>query len=150
LTAERVFLAIWAAAMLLTWPPWFWWVVRSRRIGGHQILPKIPPQAIFAEKRASGGELGKLGGAANCLLVVVTPDELLVTPSFPFDLIAPPRGPIGLVHKVARTKVRASKHQSWRGNVRVEICGATHAVLDLKLREPERFLEALRPPESRR
>lgn len=129
--------------MLLIWPPWLWWVVRSRRAEGHQMMPQIPPNALYAEKRASGGEVGKLGGAANCLLIAVTPDELLVTPTFPFNLIGPPRGPLGLVHKVGRGSVRAAEHHSWRGNVRVEIGGPAQVLLDLKLREPNRFLEAL-------
>lgn len=140
---EHLFLVVWAIGILLIWPPWFWWVIRSRRAGGYQMIPKIPPHAMYAEKRVSGSELGKLGGARNCLLVVLTTDEFVLTPTFPFNLLSPPRGPLGLVHKVSRRNVRASAHRSWRGNVRVELTGASYATIDLKLRDPERFLEAL-------
>lgn len=142
----HLFLAVWVVSILLIWPPWLWWVVSSRRAEGHQMMPQVPADALYAEKQGSGGESGKLAGATNCLLIAVTPDEFVVTPTFPFNLIGPPRGPFGLVHKVARGSVRASEHQSWRGNVRVEITGPTTVLLDLKLREPKRFLEALKLP----
>lgn len=144
--SDHLLLTIWAVGMLVIWPPSLWWVVRSRRAQGFDLMARTPADQIFAEKGASGSEAGKLGGASNCLLVAVTPREFIITPNFPFSLIAAAGGPIGLVHRAPRSAVSASATKSWRGgNVRVEVeKAAKRVVMDLKLRDPHRFLAALR------
>ena len=51
-----------------------------RRKNGKPIFPAIPENAIYVEKRAGAP------WAQRCLLVVVTPEILAVTPTFPFTL----------------------------------------------------------------
>ena len=52
-----------------------------RRRSGKPIFPTIPEDAIYAEKRAGSP------WASRCLLVVVTPEVLAITPTFPFTLL---------------------------------------------------------------
>ena len=62
-----------------------------RRAKGKPVFPKIDPDAQFAEGGCSGrslqGLVSKIGGASNCLLVMVRADRLIVTPQFPFNLM---------------------------------------------------------------
>ena len=51
-----------------------------RRKKGKPIFPEVPPEAIYVEKRAGAP------WASRCLLVVVTPKLLAITPTFPFTL----------------------------------------------------------------
>jgi hypothetical protein len=141
---ERLFLTVWVVGILLTWPPWIWWSIQSRRRGGYPIIPRLPDDALYGEKHASGREHGKFGGARNCLLVAVTRDEFTVAPRFPFNLIAP-RGILGLEYTAPGASVAATQHRGWGGtNVRIFLTtGRKEAVLDLKLRRPEAFIEAL-------
>jgi len=141
---ERIFLTIWAIGLLLTWPPWFWWSIRSRRASGYPIVPQAPVGAIYVEKKASGREHGKFGGASNCLLVAITTDQFMVAPQFPFNLVAP-RGILGLEHTVPKTSITASLQRDWLGaNVRISIANMEKAVvMDLKLRRAEEFLATL-------
>lgn len=54
-------------------------------------LLTTPSQIVFRDKSASGHSLDtwgdRLGGARNCLDVIVTPDELITRISFPFCLL---------------------------------------------------------------
>lgn len=110
--------------------------------------PKFPPRSSvairFEEKMASGRShksiITRLGGARNCLNVVVTGEELWITAMFPFNLNGYfydglHRIPLPLV-------LRASK--SGR-NVLVEFQrpGGTLGVYELRLKDPERFLAVL-------
>ncbi|HEV2082583.1 MAG TPA: hypothetical protein VGR32_09035 [Brevundimonas sp.] len=96
------------------------------------------------DKAASGTERGKWLPASRCLIVAVTRSELCVTLTFPFLMIAPV--PIaGFAHRVALKYVSAEPHQDWNGsNVRLVISGSRPAVLQLRVRDAERLLEALR------
>ncbi len=52
-----------------------------RRSRGKPLFPKVPVDAIYVEKSASGR------WASNCLLVAVTQKALSVVPKFPFNLM---------------------------------------------------------------
>ena len=54
--------------------------VMYRKRKGKPIFPKIPLDSIYVEKRAGAP------WASRCLLVVVTPKLLAITPTFPFTL----------------------------------------------------------------
>jgi hypothetical protein len=144
---ERLFLTVWAIGLLLVWPPWIWWSIQSRRSAGYPIIPRLPSNALYGERAASGREHGKFGGAKNCLLVAVTSGEFIVAPQFPFNLVAP-RGMLGLEHTVRGASIAVTLHRGWGGtNVRIFIpTERKEAVLDLKLRRPEAFIEALGGP----
>lgn len=142
--SEHLFLTIWTIGVLLTWPPWIWWSIHTRRASGYPLIPRAPRDALYSEGMASGREHGKLGGARKCLLVTITRGQFIVTPRFPFNLVAP-RGILGLEHTLPRASVAAALHRGWGGtNVRVSIPSTNEeVVLDLKLRSPDAFLAAL-------
>jgi hypothetical protein len=102
---EDVFLAVWLTGMLLTWPPWIWFSINSRRTRGEPLVPRPPTGAAFCELRASGRAHGTLlGRASNCLMVAIAGDELWITPTFPFNLVAP-YGLMGLEYRIPKRTV---------------------------------------------
>jgi hypothetical protein len=146
---ERTFLVIWAVGMLVTWPPWFSFAVRSRRKRSEPLRPRRPADALYFERGASGSARGWLGGASKALSVAVTPDELWIAPIFPLTLFFP-YGAYGLDHREPKARiVRAEPTRSLRSwNVELELPGRDwrrNAELKLKLKDPEAFLAALRP-----
>ncbi|HEY8573475.1 hypothetical protein [Phenylobacterium sp.] len=121
-----------------------------RRRAGKPIVPKPPNGTTYLEKNASGAShrspLTRLGGASNILMVAVTPAELIVRPKFPFNLMFLPEI-WGLEHAVPRHAVqRAEAKSTWRGRVvLLEIRGKRRdETMELKLRDPDAFLKALR------
>jgi len=98
----KVFLVVWVAGVLVTWPPWIWFSIRSRRVRDEPLVPRPPANAEFCERGASGTARGNIFGSAhNCLQVSVTGGELWITPTFPLNLIAP-YGLMGLEHRTPR------------------------------------------------
>lgn len=77
------FAAVWCIA-------WFSWLLWRRKKSG--IFSDIPSNVIYEEKTASGRShknwYSKIGGAKNCLRLLVTGDELWVTPISPFSALA--------------------------------------------------------------
>ena len=142
----EVFLVVWLIGVLLVWPPWFWMSVRSRRMRGEPIIPRPPATASFCERRASGTLRGTFGGARNCLMVSITGDQLWVTPTFPFNMIAP-HGVMGLEHRIAKADVISlDLRKTWRGHtvtVGFRRLGDRPGLLELKLHDPEGFFAAL-------
>ena len=81
-----------------------WW--RSRK---GLIIPKVTdPEVVFVEKFASGSShkswKTRLGGASNCLTVIVTRSQLAVTTFFPFTALA---GTYDLEHVVPISNITA-------------------------------------------
>ena len=78
-------------------------------------------------------------------MVSVTHGELWITPTFPFNLIAP-YGFLGLEYRVPKSQVlRAEKRKRIFGStVEVELSSAKGTkILNLWLKKPEAFLAAL-------
>ena len=126
----------------LFWIPPVWiaaWItlpVIVRRRRDKPIIPKVPSNALYAERRASGGM------ASNCLIVAVTPETLVVTPRFPFNLMFLPEI-YGLEHNISRADIaQVSAHGSRGSNV--TIACRSGRVLKLKLRDPEAFVATLK------
>lgn len=65
-----------------------------RRSKGKPIFPQIKPDATFGERGCSGrslkGLLSMIGGATNCLMVMVRHQRLVIVPQFPFNLMLLP------------------------------------------------------------
>lgn len=144
---EDVFLAVWLAGMLLIWPPWIWFNINSRRTRGEPLIPRPPTGAAFCELRASGRAHGTLlGRASNCLLVTITGDELWITPTFPFNLIAP-YGLMGLEHRVSRSQVKFVEmgDSLFGASVLIDIPrpNAPSRRVELRLMDHKSFLAAL-------
>ena len=130
-------------------PDWFLWAaigwvtfvillsVLVRKGSGKPIVPRVPADAVFAERRASGRM------ASNCLIVAVTPRTLLITPRFPFNLGFLPEI-YGLEHTIARADLRevSCTGSHWGNNVAVTY-GPQGRRLGLRLHDPAGFVAAL-------
>lgn len=133
----------WVAAVALV-------SVLYRRSKGKAIFADVPDKTLFIEKWTSGRSLRslvtKLGGAHNCLLVVVTQDALVVRPHFPFTLLFLPEV-FGLDCMIPRSAIRRVQMQCGliRKSVAVEFEATPGQAesLELSLRAPEEFQRVL-------
>jgi hypothetical protein len=83
------------------------WIIASiffQKSRGRAIIPKPQANARFVGKGISGKShrdlLTLIGGASNCLMVVVTDQGVAVTPTFPFNLMFLPQV-YDLQHEIA-------------------------------------------------
>lgn len=112
--------------------------IAFRRSRGKPLFPKIPVNAIYSEKWASGR------WASNCLLVAVTQEALSVVPKFPFNLMFLPEV-YGLERNIPIRSIRNVRPLRGYGvgnNVAVDY---GEAELRLKVRNPQAFLDAFPP-----
>ncbi len=140
------------------WPLWailslafVAYVIKTRKErGANPVFPAISPNRIlYQENFASGRSLEdgitRLGGARNCLKLVLTKDELWVTPWFFPALFA---GPYDLVHRIPKQKVLSIREVSsfFRGRcVQIQFTrpnGKT-CTLELAPRKVDDFLRVL-------
>lgn len=131
--------------------PWFVWfvpawlvfvillsvLVRKRR--GRPIIPEVPANALYAERNASGGM------ASNCLIVAVTPDALVVTPRFPFNLMFLPEI-YGMEYVVPHSAISqvTGPDKSLLGNVTIALRDGRR--LRLKVNDPAALIDAVNRP----
>lgn len=143
---------------LFTWLPFlaFGWIalavavsIAFRKRRGKALFPKAPPDAFFSERGCSGRSLdtpwGRIGGARNCLLVALTPERLVITPTFPFNLIFLPEI-YGLDHNLSYSAIRDVVDRKGIFGRHVTITYADTKVrrVELRLRHHEAFLQGLR------
>ena len=121
---------------------------RRRLEHGLPVRPVVPRDAHFSETWTSGRSkrsvLSRLGGANSCLMVVVTDKALEVHPHFPFSLFGADE--FGLDQTIPRDRIiRTSEAGELLGRtVEVEFEDrGNRQTVELRLREPKRFLEAL-------
>ncbi len=142
----------WLEGMLIAFP--FLWIggliaasVAYRLSADKPIFPRVPKNSPFKERAASGWNdgsvLGRLGGANNCLLVVVTDRALIVSPFFPFNLMFLPEL-LGLELSVPLSNIRRVevRRRLLRSSLIVETSDGRR--IGLHLREPEAFQAALK------
>ncbi len=74
------------------------WLINSfyyRKKKGKPIFDDPQGKVIFKEKNASGNSkkniLTKISGARNCLKVILSDNQMIITPSFPFNLMFLPK-----------------------------------------------------------
>ena len=110
--------------------------VAFRRSRGKPLFPRVPNDALYVDKWASGR------WASNCLLVAITGQALSVVPKFPFNL-----GFLPEVYGLERTipirsirEVRRLRGFGVGNNVAVDY---GEAELRLKVRNPQAFVDAL-------
>jgi hypothetical protein len=135
----------------------FFGYIIQRNIAVFRTRPKIAKEDIvYQEFFASGASqknfLTKLGGARNCLRLVVTRDLLWVTSWFPFSLIAPIYDG---VHVIPLPRISSVQPSRFFGSDSLLLSytddsGRTHT-LRLIPRHRERFLTAIgqRPTSNR-
>jgi hypothetical protein len=124
-------------------PVWIaFWILLSvvlRRVRAKPVIPEVPQNAVYSERGASGGM------ASNCLIVAVTPEALMVTPRFPFNLMFLPEM-YGMEHNISRSAITGvSAIASWGSNVTISRRDGDD--LKLKVRDPASFVAALNGPE---
>lgn len=117
------------------------WKRRKRGL----VLPKVTDQdVVFFEKFASGSShkswMTRLGGASNCLTVIVTKSHLAVTTFFPLTAFA---GLYDLEHLVPISDITGLTHRGRSTEVEFQLSDGTRGKFSLRLRRTEDFLKAL-------
>jgi hypothetical protein len=111
---------------------------------------EIPEQEIkFLEKWASGAShknlLTRLGGARNCLAVVLSNNALIVRPMFPFNLL-PFHEIYDLEHYIPRNKIKRIQpdDKEGKGSVVIEYDSSSgEKRLELVLKKKQEFLHTI-------
>lgn len=108
-----------------------------RKTNGKPIIPRLPTNALYAERFASGR------WANNALIVAVTKDALGVTPYFPFTLGFLPEI-YRLEHHIALKRIRrvTVRASAWNMNVVIDY-GPDERTLKLRVRDVDAFGDAL-------
>lgn len=120
-----------------------------RKKRGKPIFPTAPKDAIFSERGCSGRSLdtpwARVGGARNCLLVVLRPHELSITPTLPFNLLFLPEI-YGLDHSLDTSAIREVCEEKVIVGRRLTISYAEPKVrrVELRLRHHDAFIDSLR------
>jgi hypothetical protein len=118
-------------------------------IRARQMRPRFEKsEVVYQERYASGCSqkniLTKLGGARNCLRLVVTRSFLLVASWFPFSLITPF---YDLEHVIPLDSIMSVRHSSFLGfdSLLLTYRGADHEDHTLRLRpkSPDDFIRSL-------
>ena len=118
---------------------------RHKRYG--VVFPKVSPDHIrFHETGASGCShkttFTRFGGAARCLQVTVTDDEVWVRTGFPFNVLA---FQTDLEHRIPRASIVSIQPSGSARSLLLDFRDETNQVhrLSLMLRKPGDFLVAL-------
>ena len=126
---------------------WFAWLTWRRRKRG--LFPTGTPEDVVYEEKTASGRSHKnwycrIGGAQNCLRIVVTKSELWVTPIFPFSALA---GIFDLDHRVMLDKIQSVSQKSGigRNSILITFLDAAMEVKTIELtpRDSDTFLHAL-------
>lgn len=109
------------------------------------IMPKTTdPDVVFAERFASGSShkswMTRLGGASNCLTVIVTHSHLAITTFFPFTAMA---GYCDLEHLVPISNLTGVVQKGRMIEIEFKLGDGTHRKLSLRLHDNSGFLRAL-------
>jgi hypothetical protein len=124
-----------------SWSFLAWLFIRARRR-----RPRFEKsEVVYQERYASGcsqkNVLTKIGGARNCLRLVVSRSFLLVTSWFPFSLITPF---YDLEHVIPLDSIASIRRSTWSGFLLTyrDSKGATHT-LRLVPKKPDDFIRSL-------
>jgi hypothetical protein len=109
------------------------------------VLPKVSdPDVVFSERFASGSShkswMTRLGGASNCLTVVVTRSQLAITTFFPFTAFA---GTYDLEHLIPISDITNLTPKGRITELEFQKSDGTRRKLSLRLRDTAGFLRAL-------
>ena len=123
----------------------FAFMLRRRRQRG-LVFPKVAdPDVIFSERFASGSSnkswITRMGGASNCLTVIVTKTHIAITTFFPFTAFA---GAYDLEHLIPIADITAMTPRGRITDVEFQRSDGTRRKISLRLRKTEDFLRALR------
>jgi len=121
-----------------------WLFIRARQMRPHIEKAEVVYQERFASGCSQKNILTKIGGARNCLRLVVTQGFLLVTSWFPFSLITPF---YDLEHVIPLDSITSVRRSSFLGFDSLMLTyrgadGADHA-LRLRSKSPDDFIRSL-------
>ena len=131
----------WAASMFAA--KYYWHKSRGRFL-------KDPPDSeiIYKESWASGRSMKsfrtRLGGASNCLKLMLTSDNLLITPVFPFSILGPE---LDLIHAIPIESIVSLDHDAafFRKPLRIRFRNedGTEGEVEVISRKPQEFEAAI-------
>ena len=122
----------------------FGWMVWKRKERGIAQPKAGDADVVFVERFASGSShrslMTRMGGASNCLTVVVTHSNLAINPCFPFSVFA---GTFDLEHLIPLENLSTPRMRD--RIIELEFTGTDGPVgkLSLVLRDPSGFLRAI-------
>lgn len=126
---------------------WFTWLSWRRKKRG--LFPADGPKDVVYEERMASGRSHKnwhcrIGGAQNCLRIVVTKSELWVTPIFPFSVLG---SIFDLDHRVTLDKIQSvsQKSRMGRNSIMISFLDAAMGVHTIEVipKDGDTFLKAL-------
>ncbi|PHR95250.1 MAG: hypothetical protein COA78_30495 [Blastopirellula sp.] len=116
----------------------------QRKKQGPQFPSRDAVNILFEERWTSGNSdktlFTKLGGASNCLRVVVTDNELWVTLHFPFNIMAKYSD---LDHRINRDQITSVEQQGKLTLITFSLEDGKQRMLGLGLRNAEQFCSLL-------
>jgi len=126
------------------------WIVFSiyyRKKKGKIILGDPKVQILFKENTGSGSSnkniLTKFGGARNCLKVILSDNQLIITPFFPFNLMLMPEF-LDLEHYIIYDDILEIRKGFMNSlNILFRINGESREI-SLRLKQKEQFLSILK------
>ena len=109
------------------------------------VLPRsTDPEVVFSERFASGSShkswITRLGGAKNCLTVIVTKSQLAITTFFPFTAFA---GIYDLEHLIPLSDINGVAPRGKITEIEFMRRDGTRCKVSLRLRNTGGFLQAL-------
>jgi len=115
-------------------------------------LPKASdPDVVFSERFASGSShkswITRLGGASNCLTIIVTRSQLAITTFFPFTAFA---GTCDLEHLIPNSDITNLIPKGRVTELEFRRSDGTRRKLSLRLRNTNGFLRALQETNQQR
>jgi hypothetical protein len=124
--------------------------IAYRRSKGKPVFPRKPDGCLYYEGMGSGHSnryfYTKLGGARNCLMIALTPTELIVATRFPFNMMFLPEI-YDLDHRIPRARILsvAADKFLWVKTVEIAFTDADGQSRSLTLypKDADGFLKAL-------
>jgi hypothetical protein len=120
-----------------------------RRVqSGKPVAPRVPPGAAFGETGCSGRILGgvmqRMGGASNCLVVVVDRGRFSVRLAFPFSVLPMPGlGRYEFDVPIATIARVTAQRRMWQNILRIDFTTPDRAPIELTLRNEAGLVAAL-------
>lgn len=122
----------------------FGWMLWKRKRSGVTFPKASDPDVVFCERFASGWShkswLTRLGGASNCLTVIVTRSQLAITTFFPFTAFA---SRYDVEHLIPISAITSLTPKGRVTELEYRRSDGTHRKLSLRLRKTNDFMRVI-------
>lgn len=122
----------------------FGWMLWKRKKSGFTLPKASDPDVVFCERFASGSShktwLTRLGGASNCLTVIVTRSQLAIKMFFPFSAFA---SRCDLEHLIPISDITSLTPKGRITELEFRRSDGTRRTLSLRLRKTNGFMRAI-------